>query len=257
MKFDLSKPFHLRDSSFSFRSILTTRTPGIFSSSWVPNAGLSDRILITNLTIAQLYGLAAFNEGDIRLIKDRLFLDTKDSLKYFSPKFAPLSYKRSRYKERPEWEDDNLYCYELQFPKPIPSKRMSRYMIDDLNRYFNLDGQFEKREFPSFVLKTERSDKLEVSTESGKPGIYTYRDGHYKVRKQTLDQIARWLGEFMDCSRIVDETQIDFPVSMDFPAMDEHMTLNQMNKVLKAFGLYFVEDVRPIEVFVITEKPAL
>jgi len=254
LAFDPGKPFHLRDSNYLFRSILTTRTDEIASYSYILNQPMIDRIFISNLSIAQLYSLAAFQEGVISFIKDKLVLETKDSLKFLSPEEAPYSFRRSGYENRSQWADENTYCYELQFPRAIPVAEMSRFMIEDLNRYFNLNGRFELRKLPCLVLKGRGKAKKLKAGEQDKPAIYSLGTGDVRMQNQGADKLAYLIAKCLKFSRVLNNTGIHYAITMDLKGISSGMSEKEVNRILKPYGLHLKKAKRKVNVFVLSEK---
>jgi thiol-disulfide isomerase/thioredoxin len=245
-------PFHLRDSSYNARSIITGRTDGInnYDQSFAP---MMSRIFITNLSLFHLYANAAFGNSLFPIMKYRVFFETKDSLKYFAPWMAPESFRKSKYKDQNDWADENAYCYELDFKRPMPEAQMRQYMIQDLNRYFNLDGRFEKRMLKCWVLKARRKTKKLAARKDERPGAFGYDDG-IKIRNRSIDVFAETLGRHMFFPLIINKTNIAFPVSAEVHGLQPGMTVKAMNRQLKPLGLYLKERRHYIDVFVISEK---
>jgi thiol-disulfide isomerase/thioredoxin len=269
INFDFRHTFHLRDTSFSGRSIFTNRTAGIFSyeGTFGDKPGIINRIFASNLPIRTLYWIAAFHHELSFTNFDRIFLEVRDSLKYMQPKFAYASYKKSKYFD-PEswhstsWEKDNLYCYELILPQERQDTILYQYMISDLNRYLNLNGRFEKRLMDCFVLTYEKNGAQSLKVSAQKPDIVYQQkksvsslDVPVALKAQNIGMLVKFLNMTIDKSQIVDETGIDKHLLLDFDlsALKKGYTMDQINKLLEPYGLTLRSAKRNVRVFVLSE----
>ncbi|NGF56529.1 TlpA family protein disulfide reductase [Parapedobacter sp. SGR-10] len=143
--FDVFKPFHMSDSEFEYRSIVTKRIDGIVSGHTVqPAGGYADkqkivRVFHYNDLLSSMLWMAV---GRGRSSKDhygRMRIVTRDSLRFFNSSMAPMSFKRSKYNSRDELRAENNHCYELRMPRPVKDTLFYAYMLDDLKRIFDLE----------------------------------------------------------------------------------------------------------------------
>jgi len=144
MKFNPFAPFHLSDSEFVYRSILTKRIDGIPSGETVYPIGRADkrkilRVFCFNSTLYNMLWLAVDQNRSLTNYYNTMRVETTDSLRFFTPNQAPHTFTKSKYNSRDEWRAENTHCYELNLPKPINETLFYSYMLDDLKRNFNLD----------------------------------------------------------------------------------------------------------------------
>jgi len=170
LNWDFNKPFHLKDSAFNYRSIITGYTEGILSGFTFyqiskPKERLVNRIFAFNLPISRLYKIAyskmATEYSDMDY-NNLVVFRTVDSLKYFSPALNSPLFKKSKYKTKQDWSKENLHCYELILPQPVTDSCAFAYMFDDLQRNFRLNAYIKKeRKLCSIITLAYKSkDKL-------------------------------------------------------------------------------------------------
>ena len=146
VNFDPFEPFHLSDSEFEYRSILTKRIDGIFSGKSLQPVGFADkkqylRAFAFNTTLHNMLWLAV-NEGKSPSnFFNTMRIETSDSLRFFTPSQAPESFDKSNYKTRDDWRSENTHCYELRFREPISDSLFFASMLNDLQRNFKFDVQ--------------------------------------------------------------------------------------------------------------------
>lgn len=252
------KPFHLKDTSYQYRSILTKGIAGALS--WQGFQGASDtekvyhfnRSYFFNASIYSLYWGALFNGRRSDHNGNLLKIITRDSLKFFHPKQAPRSFKNSRYKDIDAWADSNLYIYDLTLPQKVEEYTLRRYMVEDLNRALNLNGHYELIESDCFLL-IRHPDKAASPLDTIETRkIYGKRKN---IRQLSMMGLTDLLNEKIDNGMI----------TSDFAENDRHqVTLNteirrgvtgdQINRILKPLGYSIVPARRKVKVFIIAEN---
>lgn len=253
---DMFKPFRLMDTNFMARSIFTRAVPG-----WLSFEGLQgqdstelkfNRAFMGNLTIEQLYWIAVFHRKISPQNNSRLIFEVKDSLKYMMPQLAPESFKHSKYKSYSQWEDENLYIYELVVPQKVPYDDLYEYMLSDLNRYLNLNGRFEQREMDCYVLKKKKS-KQQVSL-STKAISAIYYDKQ-KIEKLNINQFTDLLNQHIIEGYIVNESDVPLTTKFNLDVyLKNGQSVDQINFILDKFGLIIIPARRKIPVYVVSER---
>jgi hypothetical protein len=203
-----------------------------------------------------MYWLAAFHHTIVDHNYSRIILEVKDSLKYMQPDYAPISFKKSKYyhsANSDDWDQDNLYCYELTLPRFQHDSVFYKYMIEDLNRFLNLNGRFEKRAVKCYLLVCKHP-VLKQSTQGSK---ITYKENRpVDLKGQTIDKLTEVLNSCIDNGQIVNETRIKADQLFDFDLPDLKLGVNaeQIVRMLQPFGLEIKEGFRKVPVFVLSEK---
>lgn len=144
LDFDPSKPFHLSDSRFVTRSILTDRISGILTGITVSRSGFADkkkikRVFSYNQTLNSTLWQAVNKGLSPTNYYNTMRIETDDSLRFFSPTESPETFKLSNYASRHSWRKEHTYCYELRLPEYISDTVFYSYMLDDLKRSFNFE----------------------------------------------------------------------------------------------------------------------
>lgn len=248
------KPFHMMDTNFIARSIFTRSVPGWLSFDGLQgedSTGLKfNRAFIGNLPINQLYWIAAFHKKVSAQNYSRLIFEVKDSLKYMMPQSAAESFKHSKYKSYSEWEDENLYMYELVMPNRVPYDNLYEYMLSDLNRYLNLNGRFEQREKDCYVLK-KKKNKEQVSL-SAKEISSIYYDKQ-KIENLNINQLTDLLNKHIANGYIVNESGLPLSNTFRINVYLFSLSVEKINYILDQYGLEVVPGRRKIPVYVVSE----
>ncbi|MEO6851458.1 MAG: thioredoxin-like domain-containing protein [Mucilaginibacter sp.] len=265
MNFKMNEPFHLRDTSYSGRSLFTNFTAGIGSGINITyetnNPHLIDRIFAYNLSIRQLYWISCFYNKATMNNFSRMILEINDSLKYMQPsKVSSETYKKSKYAkslDKGDWDRDNLYCYELQIPKPYMDTIAFKDMLTDLNRNLNLNGRFEKRKTMCYILKYKSGKRSHLKESHVSPKIIYHNFGLEQfLQAQNLSTLIDVLNHGIANSQIVNETGIGNSKLFDFDTSDFKLgiTPDEVNHMLKKYGLYLVQEERYLPALVISKN---
>lgn len=142
-RFNPFEPFHLSDSEFVYRSILTKRIDGIPSGNAIYPVGHADkqkiiRVFSFNSILNNILWTAVNKGRSLGNYYNTMRIETTDSLRFFTPNQAPQTFEKSNYTSRNEWRAEHTHCYELRFPEPINDTLFYSYMLDDLKRNFNI-----------------------------------------------------------------------------------------------------------------------
>ncbi|SMG15719.1 TlpA family protein disulfide reductase [Sphingobacterium psychroaquaticum] len=143
-KFNPREPFHLSDSKFVYRSIFTRHIDGILSGTTVRKSGYADRkkinrVFAYNSTLNNMLWRAVNKGVSPDNYYNTMRIETDDSLRFFSPTQAPLTFEKSNYNSRHEWTKEHAHCYELRLPEYISDTVFYSYMLDDLKRICNIE----------------------------------------------------------------------------------------------------------------------
>ncbi|MBS1519857.1 MAG: TlpA family protein disulfide reductase [Bacteroidetes bacterium] len=248
------KPFHMMDTNFIARSILTRTVPGWLSFDGLQgedSTGLKfNRAFIGNLPINQLYWIAVFHRKVTSQNYSRLIFEVKDSLKYMMPQSAPESFKYSKYKSYSEWEDENLYIYELVMPHKVPYDALYEYMLSDLNRYLNLNGRFEKREMNCYVLMKKKNKKQASLSPKEISSIYYPKQ---KIENLNINQVTDLLNRDIVNGYIVNESGLPLANQFRLNVNLFSLSVDKINYILNQYGLEVVPGRRKIPVYVVSE----
>jgi thiol-disulfide isomerase/thioredoxin len=159
--FNMYKTFHLKDSDFLYRSILTGFTDGInggvvYQTVWGhPAERWLNRIFSFNSSKKQLLWRALNQMNSYNDYYGVMKIQTNDSTRFFWPDECPKTFAASKYHSKQEWEMENAYCYELSLPKAVIDSTFYGYMKSDLERAFQVNIRVQTQKIPCSVLTVE------------------------------------------------------------------------------------------------------
>jgi thiol-disulfide isomerase/thioredoxin len=193
-------PFPTFDTGFIYRSVFEKAKLNVRPASYLLPDKYSrlKRVYFSRASIKDLYLFAAFSYTVPHSQKGRFILEVNDSIRYRKPKIGSEEWIRSGYKTFADWELENTYIYELILPQPVDEMQLLReYMLNDLNRFFNIKGTIELRKRPCFqiVNKTEASKQLTSTNRESKWAMDSIINGEVQsmitgFQNKTLDEIA-------------------------------------------------------------------
>jgi thiol-disulfide isomerase/thioredoxin len=246
MNFDHFKPYHLTDTTFTYRSVFSGYNPEINSGTLndrnVNPMNFMKRAFAWNCTVTDLFWLAAFPQ--VRYASQfpfypRIEFHTKDSIRFILEKHKEIMKVDER-----NWSLKNLFCYELILPKPVPDTVFSEYMLADLERNFNVIAKIEKREQPCVILSRKKGVPPYPRSKQAQSAFNI--EGHdISVKKMTIDDFLYKLFCTWDTIPIINESQIDYPVDFYIP-FDKGIKLIEVFSYLKSCGFEIKEEVRPL-----------
>lgn len=223
-----------------YNSSLTAFVPGL-RASYYPSNLASNRILVTNMNVRNLYQIAygAKNTGWVPL--SRTIVDVSNPNLVQMPKDGDWQ----------EWQKTGTYCYELA----VPTQRQDSFfsiMQQDLNRYFGYNAAMEKRVIKCMVLKKLRDVDFSAHKDSA-AGARVGASGFTFV-KQPFKYVSGAVQHYRQNLILVDETGIDEEKLITMTIQADMTNIESMNDALKAFGLVVTMEDRPIEFLVIKDK---
>ncbi|WP_293298613.1 TlpA disulfide reductase family protein [Pedobacter sp. UBA4863] len=194
MTFNYFDEFHLGDSIFTYRSIIT---PGIKGLGGLirgnhPLGELSKQHLYINGTITQ-HLWSAYMGGSVRY--QLIEVHTKDSLRFFHPTDnRAYLLVNSKYKNLGQWRLENIYCYALTLPRYIPIAKKRDYIFNDFERQFNIKISIQPRR--TRIVKVSGHGKFIKSSltthKSGDPLVRWMPGYKLSIRNATLEQVFNW-----------------------------------------------------------------
>lgn len=265
LTFDPLKEFHLGDTSFTYRSIITPYIPGIGGG--IASGGIKPkRYFAWNSTMINLFW-DAYSEfqGEIRY--NLIEVNTSDSLKFFPPVVKRRHLlKGSKYKNITEWEKENTFCYALTLPKGVDNTVWRNYMFNDLNRQFNVEAKAKIKKTTCMIATKTKGKPLDRSTIKANmlPEFNWIAGSKMSIKNAKIKDILMW---WFDLNRshiepypyLVDLKKSEdfyFDVVLDFYSPDSEAGLSAkvFYEQLGQYGFRFKKQIRPYPILVLTDK---
>lgn len=243
-EFDNSRPLIASTDSIVFNDLIgySYLLPGkeqffqAVSRQKINGSGCENRIILTRVSILNLYR-TAYNEGSRNYFDygNAVALEVKDSSKFLRPLDESLT---------DNWEEENLYSYDLLVPAP-KAKQLYSIMQQDLERYFNIKASVEKRKVPCLVLTRITSDDL-IATKGGKSYMAANRnDSVWQIRNIPFNSFVEsmnriFAGRHLETA-LVDQTgykgNIDLSWSKDILDKFTPLNIEFFKNALNRYGL--------------------
>jgi len=242
LSFDIFKTFHVPDSVFTYRSIITPYNAAINNSG---ECGLIDnRYLGWNTLKTQLlwhaYMKTIMQERDWNYIE----IHTKDSTSFFYPAYMKQENWQKKFgtKDFNKWLHKSTFCYELSFKKSVSSVDFHQYMVQDLIRYFNVTGRIEMKENACLVLTKIPGKVVPRSTKKVSiPWQDKSRFVAYAENRMMKDLIADLSSSYGNEPPFVDHTGIEYPIDflVDYEKdyKGEGLTLDILKRHFREIGI--------------------
>ncbi|MCX2450321.1 TlpA disulfide reductase family protein [Pedobacter sp. PLR] len=176
---------------------------------------------------------------------NQVLLEVKDPSRYIFD---------SKQGYREEWIRKNGICYERVFKNHGQSKKAEYSdMIADLDCLLNLHCRWEKRSRKCLILvRTDAIDRIK-----SKGGTARFEvDKPLKVLRNTpISSVIDWLNQYQDNPYVFDETGYKNPVDLDLTIRSWTDVLS-IRKALKAYGLDLKEEMKVVDILILTEGDA-
>lgn len=194
------------------------------------------------------------DDGYIRIkgVNSRLFELYKTAYKQFNNGFHFSQFfqaKDSVYKKN--FYSNPSYCYDLII-RDTSTERAYAFMRKDLDRYFSLTSNLEKRKTKVWVLKrSSYHDKLKAKDEAKRD---TYeKDGRLIVKGGWLNLIIQYFNNTSRFERpIIDETGYKEKVDIEIPINTNDLEV--INKALRKYDLVLKAGTKVMDVIIIKKN---
>ncbi|WP_259065091.1 TlpA family protein disulfide reductase [Mucilaginibacter sp. X4EP1] len=156
MTFDMLKPYHDDDSSFTYRSIIGKFDPKLNSGNVKDRYDykpyyLRKKYFAFNSSLLEIIWYAYehfFNFQDVNY--KRLRIITKDSARFLAPsKFTGFN---NPHISLNDWVAQNCFCYEITLPTPVSDTVFGQMVLEDMHRNFKFHSRIEQTEMEGWVI---------------------------------------------------------------------------------------------------------
>jgi len=268
LNFDATKEFHLADTNFFYRSIITPHIPvgngGVLGGA---AEGLAyQRFFQWNASITSLFHSAysLYNQSPSGVWRKNLIeVHTKDSLRLFYPnqdlKHLP---KVSKYKDLDTWKQENTFCYALTLPNRVPDTVFRSYLFTDLERYFGVSAKIEFRNIPCNVVTKTVGAPLKLSVGKNEiPSIKWVPGNKLEIRNSKIKDITNWIFSVYGAKPLPDpfvislnpDDDIRFDLELIFSKenYERGIPLQEIYNHLNKYGFQFANLIRPYQILVL------
>lgn len=272
LTYDPKKYSNFQKKDILFRSVLA-KTPLGIGGGWADYKYVRNynryykRMFWTHRIPLQLF-YAAYSHGAGNLNLKRVFFNIPDSSKYLFPTKEyfigndSLKALYSNYKQwLHDWEKANDYCYELITPDYIKGSLFFKYMLQDLNRGFNITGKIEKRILPCIVLRlADSGDDSKLKTNGLRPHLIwnINHDTLRGIQNEPLWVLVKVLNGFKKNDPVIDLTHYAKPVDLKLNLSNffyaEEFDVKELRMALAKYGIKVVREKRKVDVLVIDSK---
>lgn len=254
INFDIWSPFHLRDSDFIYRSIITAFIDGIVGgqtcmSVWKhPTERWIIRLFAYNLSREQLFWRAINELRSNYNYYGLMKIETNDSTRFFWPKQCPKTFARLKYKTTLDWQNENTYCYELSLPNAVKDSAFFDYMRNDLERMFQVKITTKNEIIPTCVLTLEKGHSFTFTKPENDSSYINLKSTYLKAHNVDILRLYEFINENLKADKndkpedppYVDETGIGSRVDLEIDFEKEKPTYSQIKEMIKAkYGINF------------------
>ncbi len=231
-----------RDSLLLLQQDLFTRyVAGLQTRRGIQKTNNTRRLYFINWEILKMFNYSWHFQAN------RIVLEASNPAIYLDKKTDPET-----------WKKNNLFCYEGVFPASSPDSLLFRMLRQTLQTASPLQGSWQKRNLPCYVLKTlhegpppSKYTRMVFRRDSQTDSIYLIAHSMKAVIAILNDAIQPIPGKAI----ILDETSINYPLDLVLTAaaLTDPVLLQ---KVLASFGLALIPTQRELDVFVLTDNPS-
>lgn len=239
LTFDSSKPLFDNgnggEGEYIYRSLLTGFTSGLPAQSGFKRDDKNFRLYATNAALSSLYRIAM----DLpRTWKLKRIIMEGEAARYLIDDFS-------------EQKKVGSWCYELSVPLARESEAKTM-MLNDLNRYFNLQAKLENRETECLAMVRTETGML-TSAGGAKKNNFASNNKEFKfISNQPLSTLVKYLDELNFLLPVLDET--GYTSSVDLKLNADLRNTGELNKALIKYGLQLIPVRRKMNMLVIKTR---
>ena len=227
-------------SNLLFQSKFTNYLPGIASSTANDRSDDHRRYAFINFPVISLYQEA------FGFTSNRFIIESNDPSRFSIPLETTA-----------DWKLENLFSWEFIGPEDYPKNAMLKMLAQDLDRYLNLNGHFEKRKMKCFVIARINSNDSSIKTKGVKASVRFNDAGDVEYLDQPFSKVvdALNIAKFSEPGGniFLDETNIPFNIDITLPKAVKN-DLQLLKGFLSSLGLQLVEVEREIDMFILSDN---
>jgi thiol-disulfide isomerase/thioredoxin len=150
-----------------------------------------------------------------------------------------------------EEDRKKVYNYDIIVPEDNADS-LYYYMLEDLNRYTNYRGSIEKRNTKCLLLvRTDSIDRIKTKGELPSNTIFD-KPPFAMTNYPVANMVNRLNSEESILLPVIDQTHYKGKIDIRLSASGD---INTLKDELRSYGLDLVETVRPMYMFILTDKP--
>lgn len=251
MNYTTDKPLFYRGNggdprNILFRSTLTKYISGL-SGGQLFSIDSSQKTIRVNMIERSIYNLCKFamEENGLNYFPD-------NSIRIVASNPQTIKLGKQDYEK---WKWENCYNYELQTPL-LSKKEISKLMLDDIRRYFNVVPSLEKETIDTYVLNCDSLKAKKAISKGGNTDNNFYeKDGKGKYMiNESLSSLLFRLNN-LSAVPIIDESS--FKHKVDMSGLPVNLgDIDALNKSLAKYGFSLIPAKREIELFYIRDAGA-
>lgn len=228
------------ESFLKYRSQFAGRLPGRGGSNGQVTANGLTRYWFINTPVLGLYQFALN------------FPSTRVLLEVSNPAATVLTQESSETQK-----DSCLYTYEITVPENTPMEKWTALMLQDCNRYLNLDGRMENRMLTCYAIRSlPGAEILLQGKNTPDPSADTPDESVWLINQQKIDMLITGLNTAYSPAPglpvIIDETGIKTNITMKIPVRAINNT-DLLQKVLAQYNLQLIKTKKVLSTFILTE----
>jgi thiol-disulfide isomerase/thioredoxin len=264
--FDIFGPFHLSDSIFEYRSILTAYIPGLLSGNNTqgafhhPTERWFSRFFAFNLSREQLLWRAVNGLQSFKNYYGTMEIQTLDSTRFFWPQQNRQSFAHSKYRSNLEWADKNAFCYELSLPEAVKDSDFFAYVLNDLEHIFHVKAINTTQMMPVCVLTTAPGAYFPKAKNDS--SYIDLKTNHLRAHDVSVLRLFGYLNQKVKADKndkpddppYVDETRIHSKIDIDVEFAERPKDYAAIKKLIaEKYGFSYTVDERAYPVVLIKD----
>ncbi|RFS26782.1 TlpA family protein disulfide reductase [Chitinophaga silvatica] len=195
----------------------------------------------TNWSVVELY-LMAFNRL-INFPRNQVILNLANPGRYLYTPDQGYKY---------DWERKYAHCYELRCPLTTTRSELQTYMIQDLNRYLHISATIKSIPVSCLILR-QIIPALQIHHSNNKTSDTTGNDLH--VTGSTVSALLYQLNNVQGIPPIIDSSGICKVQNIEINI--PHRSIHALKAAFADYGFTLTEEIRSIDMLIITDQPVL